>query len=55
MYEYIGDVICTCPGSGQIDVDDAIGVAKEAFKDWSQTPGIERARILTKAANKLRV
>ncbi|XP_014675875.1 PREDICTED: aldehyde dehydrogenase family 9 member A1-A-like [Priapulus caudatus] len=49
-----GDVICTCPGSGQVDIDKAVEVARQAFVGWSETPGVERARILTSAAKKLR-
>ncbi|PIK54417.1 hypothetical protein BSL78_08693, partial [Apostichopus japonicus] len=46
--------LCKCPSSGQEDVNKAVQSAREAFKSWSQLSGLERGRLLQKAALKLR-
>ncbi|TWE08608.1 methylmalonate-semialdehyde dehydrogenase [acylating] [Neobacillus bataviensis] len=43
-----GQTIAEIPLSTKEDVDQAVGVAKEAFKTWSQTAVPKRARILFK-------
>ncbi|AGK53983.1 CoA-acylating methylmalonate-semialdehyde dehydrogenase [Bacillus sp. 1NLA3E] len=43
-----GAVIAEIPLSTKEDVDQAVQVAKESFKTWSQTPVPKRARILFK-------
>ncbi|MEX1663178.1 5-carboxymethyl-2-hydroxymuconate semialdehyde dehydrogenase [Thioclava sp. 15-R06ZXC-3] len=35
---------------GAEDIDRAVAAAKEAFKTWSRTPGVERRKILIKVA-----
>lgn len=35
---------------GAEDIDRAVAAAKEAFKTWSKTPGVERRKILIKVA-----
>ena len=50
-----GHVLCESASSGEKDVNQAVASAKEAFKVWSETPALERARILQKAALMLRV
>jgi len=37
------------------DVNTAVSSAREAFKSWSQLSGLQRGRLLTKAADILRV
>jgi len=43
-----GEEIAQVPISTREDLDDAVAVAKEAFKTWSKTPVPKRARILFK-------
>ncbi|XP_077986615.1 4-trimethylaminobutyraldehyde dehydrogenase-like [Glandiceps talaboti] len=45
-----GKLLCTCPSSGQDDVNEAVQSSKEAFQIWSQYSGSERAKYLRKAA-----
>ncbi|MGH3441835.1 MAG: betaine-aldehyde dehydrogenase [Nitriliruptorales bacterium] len=49
-----GKVLCRVPQAGGADVDRAVASAIEAFAEWSQTSGAERARILSSAAAILR-
>ncbi|XP_072046168.1 4-trimethylaminobutyraldehyde dehydrogenase-like [Amphiura filiformis] len=49
-----GHVLCETSSSGENDVDKAVASAKEAFKEWSETPALVRARLLQKAALVLR-
>ncbi|XP_071820200.1 4-trimethylaminobutyraldehyde dehydrogenase-like [Apostichopus japonicus] len=49
-----GKQLCKCPSSGQEDVNKAVQSAREAFKSWSQLSGLDRGRLLQKAALKLR-
>ncbi|KAG8626293.1 hypothetical protein KVT40_005238 [Elsinoe batatas] len=46
--------ICDIHPSSPRDIDAAISSASKAFKSWSQTPPIERSRILLKAVALLR-
>lgn len=41
-----GEVIAQTPMCGAAVVDDAVRAAEAAFTDWSETPPVERARIL---------
>ncbi len=43
-----GEEIAQVPFSTREDLDDAVAVAKEAFKTWSKTPVPKRARVLFK-------
>jgi malonate-semialdehyde dehydrogenase (acetylating)/methylmalonate-semialdehyde dehydrogenase len=43
-----GDVISECPAGSAADVDAAVEAAASAFPDWSETPAVERARILAR-------
>jgi len=43
-----GETLAEVPISNQIDLDQAVMAAKEAFKSWSRTPAPKRARILFK-------
>lgn len=49
-----GKELCKCPSSGAKDVDAAVQAAREAYKSWSQLSGLERGRILQRAAVLLR-
>ncbi|XP_056007997.1 4-trimethylaminobutyraldehyde dehydrogenase-like [Ostrea edulis] len=40
--------------SGQRDVNEAVGQAKETFRSWSKLSGFERGSVLKKAANIMR-
>ncbi|KAK7110062.1 4-trimethylaminobutyraldehyde dehydrogenase-like [Littorina saxatilis] len=39
---------------GSKDIDKAVGIAKDAFKEWSQVPAFERGQVLTRAAQLIR-
>lgn len=41
-----GEVLAYVPISSQEDVNEAVSVAKEAFKEWGKTPVPKRARVL---------
>jgi len=41
-----GEVISECPIGGAAEVDAAVEAASAAFPAWSETPAIERARLL---------
>jgi malonate-semialdehyde dehydrogenase (acetylating)/methylmalonate-semialdehyde dehydrogenase len=43
-----GETVATVPISVKVDVDQAVGAAKEAFLTWKHTPVPKRARILFK-------
>merc|ERR1712025_786765 len=45
-----GTVFCTIPASGKQEVDRAVAVARAAFPSWAALSGMERGRLLTKAA-----
>ena len=49
-----GSVISDVSVSTKPDVDEAVASAKRAFKKWSAIKGVERGRILLKAAELLR-
>lgn len=49
-----GSVICKVQQAGQADVDHAVASAREAFEGWAAMPGIERGRVLLRAANIMR-
>lgn len=49
-----GNLICTVQIAGQSDVDHAVSSAREAFEGWAGTPGLERGRVLLRAANIMR-
>ena len=44
----IGEIIAETPLCGADVVDQAVRAAADAFKTWSETPPVERARILMK-------
>ena len=48
-----GEQIATAPLSGERDVDAAVGAAKRAFREWSETPPGERALALLRIADAL--
>ncbi|MFM5883954.1 MAG: betaine-aldehyde dehydrogenase [Novosphingobium sp.] len=48
-----GEVLATIRIDGQADVDKAVARAAEAQKLWARTPGVERGRILFRAAQLL--
>src|SRR5580698_1885597 len=48
-----GDLVGIFPSSTQEDVNDAVGAAKAAFKDWRLFPAPRRAEILYRAAETL--
>lgn len=41
-----GELLAETTQAGQKEVDAAVGAAREAFKSWSKTPGVVRARYL---------
>lgn len=43
-----GEVIARVPVGGREDVDRAVQAAQKAFIDWSETPVVERARVMFK-------
>jgi len=45
-----GRVFCQIPASGKQEVDRAVATARAAFPGWAELSGMERGRILTKAA-----
>jgi betaine-aldehyde dehydrogenase len=48
-----GEQIATAPLSGEKDVDAAVGAARRAFGEWSETPPGERALALLRIADAL--
>lgn len=48
-----GEVIAKVPMGGNADVDRAVKAAQEAFFDWSETPIVERARVMFRFKNLL--
>ena len=49
-----GETICAVEIAGQAEIDLAVQAATTAFAQWSQTPAVERANILRRAANMIR-
>ena len=50
-----GKVLTTMRSCNTTDVNTAISAARDAFKSWSQLSGMQRGKLLTKAAQILRV
>jgi len=50
-----GKVLATMRSSDANDVDMAVNSARDAFRSWSQLSGMQRGKLLTKAAQILRV
>lgn len=48
-----GEVITHLPLATESEVNDAVANAQEAFKTWSETPVVERARVLFRFKQKL--
>lgn len=48
-----GEVLATITIDGQAEIDKAVGRAAEAQKKWATTTGVERGRILNRAAQLL--
>ena len=46
-----GKVYSLIPDSEELDINNAVAVAKEAFKTWSNTPKQDRSNILMKLAD----
>ena len=46
-----GEVLARCADGGRAEVREAIEAAHAAFPAWSATPAVQRALLLTKAAN----
>jgi lactaldehyde dehydrogenase/glycolaldehyde dehydrogenase len=49
-----GAPICTVPDSTAADVDEALGAAEAAQKDWARRPAVERAAALRRIARRIR-
>ncbi|XP_038046475.1 4-trimethylaminobutyraldehyde dehydrogenase-like [Patiria miniata] len=49
-----GNLLCESASSSQEDVNRAVAAAKEASQQWSETPALERARVLQGAARLMR-
>ena len=45
------ELIDTVPNASEQDIDNAVKIAKEAYKDWEKTPLYERGEILKKFAD----
>jgi len=41
-----GETVGAVPVSGKVEVDRAVGAARQAFPGWRRTPVVERARVL---------
>lgn len=50
----MGEVLGTVEQASEQDVVKAIGAAKDAFENWANQSGIERGRVLLRAANIMR-
>ena len=48
-----GELLAETTQAGQKEVDAAVAAAREAFKSWSKTPGVIRARYLYAIARNL--
>lgn len=48
-----GEVLATIRIDGQAEIDKAVARAAAAQRDWARTPGVERGRILNRAAQLL--
>jgi len=46
--------IAQCPKASKEQLDAALAAADEGYKKWSRTPGVERYRVLRRAADLLR-
>ena len=49
-----GGLLCEVTSTGQADVDRAVASARAAFPAWSRLSGMERGRLLTRAASIIR-
>ena len=49
-----GKILAKIPVSGEEEVNRVVEAARAAFATWSKTTGLERGRILTKAARIIR-
>ncbi len=47
-------IVCDVAIADRADVDAAVAAARDAFAGWSQTPAVERGRILLRAVSLLR-
>jgi betaine-aldehyde dehydrogenase len=54
IYPATGEVFQEISVASEEDVNEAVRSAREAFKSWSEMKGVERGRILLKAAELLR-
>ena len=45
-----GGLLCEVSSTGEADVDRAVASARAAFPAWSRLSGMERGRLLTRAA-----
>jgi len=58
MYVYlldVGKVLVTMRSCNADDINKAVCSARDAFKSWSQLSGMQRGKLLTKAAQIMRV
>ena len=49
-----GGLLCEVPSTGEADIDKAVASARAAFPAWSRMSGMERGRLLTRAASIIR-
>ncbi|MEP4192614.1 MAG: aldehyde dehydrogenase family protein, partial [Sneathiella sp.] len=49
-----GKILSLVHRAGHQDVDKAVAVAQAAFDEWAATPGLERGRVLLRAAQLMR-
>jgi acyl-CoA reductase-like NAD-dependent aldehyde dehydrogenase len=45
-----GELLARCADAGRDETKEAIEAAHKAFPAWSQTPAVQRAQLLSKAA-----
>jgi len=55
LYERVGKVLATMRECNADDVNTAVCSARDVFKIWSQLSGMQRGKLLMKAAHILRV
>lgn len=53
-YPATDETLRQVPSSGERDVNEAVGQAREGFRSWSKLSGFERGNVLKRAANIMR-
>ena len=50
-----GRVLCELEPCGAVEVDQAVKNSQSAFQEWSRMSGMERSRVMIKAAHIIEV